>query len=510
MSPSILPQVKNIVFLMLENRSLDNLLGWLYNYTGQPSAPANVYPSGSSGAYDGLTLGRYSNPAYTWDWGWKVEDYPVVPVPSGLGADQDRVPAYDPYEEMKIDSSWNGVLNQMFGNQDIISGLPASETPAGMNGFLQDYYSGYMISWKGLDILWTYTPAADQLPVLNKLGVEFAVSDHWFCSAPTQTNPNRAFSLCGTSLGRENNLNMWATEQFDVPTVINYLASAGKTWALYFTDTWVNGQSYTQYTFPQISSAGGEFGTIDQFEAHASGGTLPDFTYLEPKWGYGKGSVYVQGTDYHPPTHLSPGEQFLNQVYQAIRNSPQWEEILLIVTFDEHGGTYDHVPPSWGAIPPDANVGKDGFRFDLFGARVPTLLISPFVKPSTVFREPSGSSYPFDHTSFIKTLLLWAGVDLGAVDLGKRMPQAPTFEDVLEQDHVNTGPGEMSAPAVAAAAHAEGTPGGGPDPPLNAVFEGVGFAATKAILNSGDPATIHAEIERYQQDPETFEAALVT
>jgi hypothetical protein len=53
-------------------------------------------------------------------------------------------------------------------------------------------------------------------------------------------------------------------------------------------------------------------------------------------------------------------------------------------------------------------------------------------------------------------------------------------------------------------------PGGGPDPPLNAVFEGIGFGATKAILNSGDPATIHAEIERYQQDPETFEAALVT
>ncbi len=508
MSEPILPQVKNIVFLMLENRSLDNLLGWLYNWPPDYlPPPTHVFPAGSPTGYDGLAAGRYSNPAYTWT--GKVNDYPVVPVPTGLGADEDRVPAYDPYEEMKKSSSWKGVLNQLFGHQDVVPGLPApAGGPADMKGFLQDYYSSYMIGWQGLDILWAYPP--DQLPVINSLARNFAVSDRWFCSVPTQTNPNRAFSLCGTSLGRESNESIFATEQFDVPTVINYLAKAGKTWGLYFTDKWVGEKSYTEYTFPQISMAGGEFGTIAQFLARASDGTLPNFTYLEPAWGFGKGALYKQGTDYHPPTHVLPGDKFLNDIYQALRSSPQWGQTLFIVTFDEHGGTYDHVSPPWGAISPDQNIGKDGFRFDLFGVRVPTLLISPFVKASTVFRAPNGSSYPFDHTSFIKTLLLWAGVDLGTVNLGKRMPQAPTFEDVLEPDHVNDGNLEPMAPLPdsLSPAEREDDPPGGAGRPLNHLFEGIGAAATKAMVESGDIATVQADIDRYRRDPEKFEAML--
>lgn len=133
------------------------------------------------------------------------------------------------------------------------------------------------------------------------------------------------------------------------------------------------------------------------------------------------------------------------------------------------------------------------------------------MKPSTVFREPTGSPYPFDHTSFIKTLLLWAGIDLSAVELGKRMPEAPTFEGVLERDHANTGTRESkSAPEIAVATvRGDGTPEGA-DRPLNALFDGIGFAAIKGIVESGDPATAHAEIERYRQDPEKFEAALGT
>lgn len=508
----ILPQVKNIVFLMLENRSLDNVLGWLY----EGSRPQNVFPAGSSPAYDGLEHGRYTNPSYTWT--GAVKQYPVVPVPGGLGADQDRVPAYDPYEEMKVDDSWKGVLNQLFGNQDVIRGLPTSEGgPASMKGFLQDYYASYMAGWQGLDSLWTYTP--QQLPVINQLARDFAVSDRWFCSVPTQTNPNRAYSICGTSLGRENNSNIWAVEQFDVPTVFNYLAQAGKSWGLYFTDTWKEGKSYTEFTWPQISHAGGnsDVGNISKFFDRAAAGTLPDFTYLEPTWGYGKGAFFKQGTDYHPPTHVTPGEHFLRDVYQAVRAGGQWDQTLLIVTFDEHGGTYDHVAPPWGAINPDGMNGRDGFKFDLFGARVPTLLISPFVAPSTVFRAPDGSPFPFDHTSFIKTLLLWAGVDLGQVQLGKRMLQAPTFEGVVQNKNVNPGPpivGTQAAAlaqplAAAAVAGADEGPPAGSARPLDAIFEGVGAAATRAIIEKSDNlADIQAEVGRYRQDPEKFEASL--
>lgn len=502
MLQSSLPQVKNIVFLMLENRSLDNLLGWLYSGSGQ--GPAYVFPAGSPSTYDGLVAGQFSNPAYD-GWG-NVQQYPVVPVPGGLGSDQDRVPAYDPYEEMKRDTTWNGVLNQLFGDQKMIPGLPVQELgPAKMLGFLQDYYTPAMLGWKGLDSLWTYTPA--QLPVINGLARQFAVSDRWFCSVPTQTNPNRAYSLCGTSLGRENNAPL-AIETFNVPTVINYLAQAGKSWGLYFTDTWQSGKSYTEYTFPQISQAGGDFeiGSIQQFKDRAKAGQLPAFTYLEPEWGYGMGAFFKQGTDYHPPTHVNPGEQFLSEVYQAVRSGPQWAETLFIVTFDEHGGTYDHVAPPWGAINPDGLIGSDGFQFNLFGPRVPTLLISPFVKPSTVFRASQESRFPFDHTSVIKTLLGWAGVDLSTVNLGKRMPQAPTFEAVLDLDHVNP------AQAVPAAAQSgsDVTSAALADRPraLNPLLEGIGFPAVKAILGAGGLDAIRAEVARYRQDPEKFEQQL--
>jgi phospholipase C len=509
MVEAMLPQIKNIVFLMLENRSLDNVLGWVYRTT----SPQYVFPDASPAVYDGLQTGAYQNPSYTWT--GAVKYYPVVPVPGNLGGDADRVPAYDPYEEMKIEGSWKGVLNQIFGTQDTISGLPSgSAPPPAMQGFLQDYYAGYMAGWQGLDILWTYTPP--QLPAINNLAHTYALSDRWFCSVPSQTNPNRAYSICGTSLGRESNLNLFAVEQFDVPTVFNQLAGAGKSWGLYFTDVWRENKSYTEYTFPQISRATGnsDIGPIATFLHRAQSGTLPDFTYLEPTWGYGKGAFYKQGTDYHPPTHVVPGDQFLQSVYSAVRSGPQWSQSLLIVTFDEHGGTFDHRGPPGGAINPDGMKGPSGFNFDRFGVRVPTLLISPFVRQSTVFREPAGSPYPYDHTSFIKTLLLWAGVDPGSVNMGARMPKAPTFEGALATDHVNTAvvqttPPPASNTAPMSAADAQGLPPAGSGRPLDALFDGITFAATRAILTTNASIEgIQQDIRRYRLDPEQFESAL--
>lgn len=275
----------------------------------------------------------------------------------------------------------------------------------------------------------------------------------------------------------------------------------------------MSGKSYTEYTFPELSRAGGELGKIDQFLRRANEGTLPDFTYLEPKWGYKVGPWLRQGNDYHPPSRLGPGEQFLRMVAEAVMKGKQWPQTLLIITFDEHGGTYDHVAPPWGAINPDGQSGSNGFKFDLFGVRVPTLLISPFVKPQTVFRAPSESRYPFDHTSFIKTLLLWAGVDLGMVKLGARMLQAPTFQDVLSLELVN--PTREAPPS---ALHLDGFSYGGCAPAaaanatagcqLDELLDGIGFAAVKAILAKGDMAEIQTGIELYRRDPEKFERTL--
>ena len=123
---------------------------------------------------------------------------------------------------------------------------------------------------------------------------------------------------------------------------------------------------------------------------------------------------------------MALGEQLIHDTYEALRGGPGWPQTLFVLTYDEHGGCYDHVPPPWGATPPDSTAGEFGFGFDRFGVRVPTLLISPLIAPGTVYRVPAGST-PLDHTSVLKTVeQRWNLPPLTARDAA-----APGFGDVL-------------------------------------------------------------------------------
>jgi phospholipase C len=96
----------------------------------------------------------------------------------------------------------------------------------------------------------------------------------------------------------------------------------------------------------------------------------------------------------HPPSDVLAGQALALDVYHALRNSPRWEQTLLIIAYDEHGGLYDHVPPP---LAPD-----DDPEFRRYGVRVPALIVSPWVEAMSVApREPL-----FDHTTIIKTILL--------------------------------------------------------------------------------------------------------
>ena len=167
----------------------------------------------------------------------------------------------------------------------------------------------------------------------------------------------------------------------------------------------------------------------------SSEGTLPDFCYLEPFWGGGYGDpsgsdfIGLQGNDYHPPQWVGQSEWDLNELYNALRKSQYWQNMLFIITFDEHGGTYDHVPPT-KTVRPDNIKSDPPFAFDRLGPRVPTILVSPFVRPGTVFRSPD-PVFDFDHTSFITTILGWAGIMREDADLGRRVAVAPTFDGVI-------------------------------------------------------------------------------
>ncbi|HVG08639.1 MAG TPA: alkaline phosphatase family protein [Thermoanaerobaculia bacterium] len=424
--PPVMTQITTIVMLMLENRSLDTVLGWLY----QGGKPAFVFPPNSSPTFDGIQPGMSNS--------WQTTAYSPQSGTDNY-SQPCRTPQFDPYEPMP------DVLKQLYA--DANGNLPDSSyiwglTPP-MTGFAWDYYAPY-VDQPG-QVMGAYS--ASDLPVFYGLAQSFAVSDRWFSSVPTQTYPNRAFSLCGTSLGCEVNSEVDGNTFANTQTVFNALGKAGKTWGLYWqterpaasgvpvgTD-----MPYTQYYFSMLDAAqNGAVYPIGDFKTALENGTLPNFCYLEPYWGGGVGDrlnnddwIGIQGNDYHPPAWVGPAEADLNELYNALINSPQWPNMLFIITFDEHGGTWDHVPPTT-TVPPDGNVGASGFQFNRLGVRVPTLLVSPYIQSGTVFRSPDPQS-DFDHTSFIATFLKWAGIDPASpgLGLGARVAVAPTFEGVL-------------------------------------------------------------------------------
>ena len=177
-----------------------------------------------------------------------------------------------------------------------------------------------------------YTP--DTLPVLSALARGYAVCDQWFASVPTETMPNRAFACSATSQGHMDD----KTRTFTSPSIFGLLSQHQIGWAIYG----YNAPPLTKSNFPDIQSApASNFGEFAAFQAAAAAGTLPAFAFLEPSWN-------SAGNSQHPNYNVALGEQFIHDVYEAVRNGPGWAQTLLVITYDEHGGCFDHVPPPAG------------------------------------------------------------------------------------------------------------------------------------------------------------------
>jgi phospholipase C len=252
-----------------------------------------------------------------------------------------------------------------------------------------------------------YTP--DLLPILSKLAAGYAVCDRWFCSAPTETFPNRAFTSMATSQGH---LEDSAAKVFTAPSIFTALAKKGASWSVYGYNT----LPLMRSSVADITDAPeSQFGKFADFQKAAKAGTLANYVFLEPEWT-------SKGNSQHPNYDVSAGEQFLHDVYYALYGTPGWAKTLLIITYDEHGGCYDHVPPPESAVTPDNSVGQYGFAFTRFGVRVPTVLVSPLIQAGTVYRSPT--AVPFDHTSILATAEKRFGVapltkrDAAAADVG--------------------------------------------------------------------------------------------
>ncbi|MCL1127693.1 alkaline phosphatase family protein [Shewanella surugensis] len=419
----VMEQIDTVVYLMLENRSLDNVLGWLY----KDDVPAVVYPPESDAKFDGI-------PADAKNY-YKTKSYRPQHGTAGFSQPL-RVPNYDPNEALP------SIKKQLYADAYGTVSTSWSSQPL-MTGFAWDFAAFYD---EPGEVMGAYSE--DQLPVLYGLAKNFAVSDRWFSSVPTQTDPNRAFSICGTSLGAEINDDINDKTYANTNTIFNVLGSKGKTLGMYWQSTnWLGTgepifsyKPFSSYYFPEMKHAPNfSEEKYPVFLNLLKEGKAPNFCFLEPHWGGGKGEFILQGNDYHPPTWVGPAENFINELYNALISSPQWSKMLFVLTFDEHGGTYDHTPPPT-CKRPDEHEGNSGFTFERLGVRVPMILISPYITAGTVFRAPKDSQYDFDHTSFIATMLKWAGVDPKSANLGARVAHAPTFEGVLSNTPRNDIP----------------------------------------------------------------------
>lgn len=391
---SPLEAIQHIVVLMLAGRSFDHMLGFLY--------PGNVSPSGQP--FDGLT-GTESNPGSD---GQPVTVFRIEPG----AANAYRMPGASPGQGYQATNS------QLYGSA---TGPSSSGQPAPSQGFVVNYADALrLIEQAGSvvvpgtvegDIMGCFAPAT--LPVLSALAKGYAVCDRWFSPVPAGTRPNRAFAFAATSQGHLDN----EPRSFSAQTIFDLLERHSVTWGMYG----YNAAPLTRDMFNGLSAASvGHFGLFADFLAAAAAGTLARFTVLEPSWG-------ETGNSQQPPSDVARGEQLIHDVYEALRNGPGWTSTLLVITYDQHGGLYDHVPPPSGAVPPDSNlVGESGFGFTRFGVRVPAVLVSPLIEPGTVYRTPAGS-VPLDHTSILKTVeQRWGQPSLTARDAA-----APGLGDVL-------------------------------------------------------------------------------
>jgi phospholipase C len=214
-------------------------------------------------------------------------------------------------------------------------------------------------------------------------------------------------------------------------------------------------------------------------------------------------------SDYHPPHNVCRGEQFLADVYQAIRNSPYRDKILLVITFDEHGGCCDHVPPPTGAAPPQPQPqSRDGkFDFSRYGVRVPAIVISSYVQPGTVFRASHGEA-PYEHASILATLRDWLSLDSDPKNPflpSPRIKSAPTLDRVLtlSDQNKNTNWPDISAQCTV------GDDDKSLQTPLNDVQKSlIATAIRQNADNPNDPATV-ASAAQTAKSLQTYEHALI-
>lgn len=243
----------------------------------------------------------------------------------------------------------------------------------------------------------------DLLPVYTELANEFAVLDRWFASVPASTQPNRFYVHSATSHGASSNVRKDLIHGFPQKTIFDSLDENGLSFGIYYQNIPATFFYKSLRKLKHIT----KFHSYNlKFKLHAKMGKLPNYVVVEQRYF---DVDFFPANDDHPSHDVAQGQRFVKEVYETLRASPQWKEMALLITYDEHGGFYDHVPTPVSGVPnPDGIIGPDPFyfRFDRLGVRVPTLLISPWIDKGTVINKPNGPTptSEFEHSSIPATV----------------------------------------------------------------------------------------------------------
>ncbi|KAJ4979714.1 hypothetical protein NE237_010494 [Protea cynaroides] len=382
--------IQTVVILVMENRSFDHMLGWMKKLNPE---------------INGVD-GTQSNPHSTTD-----PNSPLV-----FFKDQSHYVDPDPGH------SFQAIREQIFGSDN------TSASPAPMNGFAQQAASMSNTTDYAQAVMNGFQP--DKVAVYKALVSEFAVFDRWFASVPSSTQPNRLYVHSGTSQGATSNKPLLLALGYPQRTIFEQLDDAGYSFGIYFQ----NIPATLFYRNLRKLKYLTKLKSYDwSFKKDAAAGKLPNYVVVEQRYMDSKAKP---ATDDHPSHDVYEGQMLVKEVYETLRASPQWNQTVLVITYDEHGGFYDHVPtPVTGVPSPDGIVGQEPFffQFDRLGVRVPTIMVSPWINKGTVVHGPNGSPFPtseFEHSSIPATMKKI--FNLSAPFLTKRDEWAGTFEGIFQ------------------------------------------------------------------------------
>jgi len=465
--------ITNVFVLMLENRSFDHMLGF-------SEIEGTDAETGQPRAINGLK-GSESN-------SYKGQPFPVVP-----SAD-DTMPI-DPGHEFP------DVVRQLCG-ENAAYPLGGPYPPIDNSGFVADYAASPSASQgEGNapnnfgEIMKCFSP--EQLPVLNALAKAFAVCDNWHASVPGPTWPNRLFACGASSAGLDHSpssgeiISWESMDGFEFPHGSIFDALSRKS-----PDD--GRRIYAGDHFPMVAALKGievlEVGSLNDFSREIANSVYPWLlTWIEPNYGDTLHNTFRGGNSQHPMDDVTPGEALIKTVYEAIRNSPHWNTSLLIVTWDEHGGFYDHVPPPAATPPGDTPVGSKfnqfHFPFDRYGIRVPAVIVSPLIRANLIDHRL------YDHGSIPKAIETVFGLPpLTERDKAAKDPTALLTLTAARTDAPKTLP-NPAAPAMPKVAFAAPQPEANVDTGNLPAFLHV---AMRADIETSPTEAKHAILSRVQ------------